>query len=321
MPNFVDGIAAGALDLIGRTPLVALDRLTAGLPSRVLAKAEFLNPGGSVKDRCALVMIRRALDSGRLQPGDTVVELTSGNMGSGLAIVCAAVGLKFVAVMSAGNSVERLRTMTAFGAEVVLVPQAPGAIPGQVSGEDLDLVRARAREVVAERGAFYVDQFHNPDNVLAHDETTGAEIWAQTGGRVDAFVTAPGTGCTFVGVMRHLRRQCPAVRGYVVEPATAAVIGTGQVQDSRHKIQGTNYAAVPAQWDPSLCDGSLAVTDDEAIGMARRLAAEEGLLVGFSAGANVAAALRLAQSAEPPAVIVTVLCDSGTKYWSTDLFA
>jgi len=172
---------------------------------------------------------------------------------------------------------------------------------------------------VAERQAFYVDQFNNPDNVGAHEATTGEEIWDQTDGTVDAFVAAAGTSCSFVGVMRRLRRGNPAVRGYLVEPATAAVLAGRPVTNSSHKIQGTGYSAVPPQWDPGLCDEALPVTDDEALTTSRRLAREEGLSVGFSAGANVAAALQLARREAPPAVIVTLLCDTGLKYLSTDL--
>lgn len=312
-------VAHGVLDLIGWTPLVALDRVASGLPSRLLAKCEFMNPGGSVKDRCALYCLRRAVERGAVRPGGTVVELTSGNMGIGLAIACRQLGLRFVAVMSAGNSIERRQQLRAFGAEVDVVPQAPGSVPGKVSGADLALVHARAEELVRELDAFYVDQFNNPDNVAAHERGTGEEIWRQSGGRVDAFVTAAGTGCTFIGVMRCLRRHNPTVRGYVVEPATAAVIGGGEVTDASHRIQGTGYAAIPPQWDPALCDGSLPVTDEEATLTARRLAREEGLFVGFSSGANVAAALALAASENPPHTIVTLLCDSGMKYLSTDL--
>lgn len=312
-------IAANVLALVGHTPLVALDQLARDVPSRIVAKCEFLNPGASIKDRCALYGIQQALADGRLQPGGTVVELTSGNMGTGLSLVCSQLGLKFIAVMSAGNSIERAQMIQAYGGRVVLVPQAPGSVPGMVSGEDLDLARQRTVRLVEELGAFRVDQFHNPSNPESHDVLTGAEIWQQTAGQVDAFVTSAGTGCTFVGVMRHLRRHNPNVRGYISEPATAAVLGGQPVTDSSHKIQGTGYASVPPQWDPELCCGSLPVTDDEAIAMARQLASTEGLLVGFSSGANVASALQLARSDDPPKLIVTVLPDSGMKYLSTDL--
>lgn len=307
-------MTGGVLELIGNTPLVALPRIAAGLPSRILAKAELLNPGGSIKDRPALWIIREQVAAGRLRPGDSVVEMTSGNMGCGLAIVCAQYGLPFVAVMSAGNSVERAQMMRACGARVELVPQAPGGVAGRVSGADLDLARARTDELVAELGAYRVDQFNNPLNLAAHEQSTGPEIWRQSGGAVDAFVTAPGTGCTFVGVMRHLRAQSSRIRGYVAEPDGAAVLGGGLVTRTQHTLQGTGYATVPSQWDPELCDGSIPVTDDEALEMCRRLAAEEGWLVGYSSGANVAAAVRLAREPNPPATIVTVLCDSGLKY-------
>lgn len=305
---------ANVLDLIGGTPLVDLSRLAAGSPARILAKAEFLNPGGSMKDRPALHILRRALERGELRPGDQVLELTSGNMGCGLALVCAQFGLRFTAVMSAGNSPERAQQMRAFGARVELVPQAAGSCPGEVSGEDLALARTRAEELVAATGAYFVNQFQNPDNLAAHELTTGPEIWSQSGGDVDAFVMMAGTGCTFIGVMRCLRRHQPAVRGFVVEPASAAVLAGCEVHDTRHKLQGAGYANVPPLWQADLCDGSLPVSDDDATWMCRRLAAEEGLLVGYSSGANVAAAVRLALRPDPPATIATVLCDSGMKY-------
>ncbi|MCC7493094.1 MAG: cysteine synthase family protein [Fimbriimonadaceae bacterium] len=312
-------VANSVLDLIGQTPLVDLSWLLADRSRRLLAKAEFLNPGGSIKDRVAAHLIARALQTGRLARGQTVVELTSGNMGCGLALACGHHGLPFVAVMSAGNSPERAAMMRALGATVELVPQAAGGLPGQVSGADLALVAARAAELVAATDGWYVDQFHNPDNVGAHESSTGPEIWEQSGGRVDAVVAAAGTGCSFVGAMRYLRRQQPLVQGWVVEPAGAAVLAGEPVTKPGHVIQGTGYGSVPPQWEPALCTGSLAVSDDAARRLARRLAAEAGLFVGFSAGANVAAAVRLASHPAAPRCLVTLLPDSGLKYLSTDL--
>jgi cysteine synthase A len=317
-------LAASALQAIGHTPLVALDRLTAeeGVPGRVLVKLESDNPGGSVKDRVALAVIEAAEREGHLLPGGTVVELTSGNMGAGLAVVCAVKGYRMIAVMSAGNSVERRRQLEALGAEVELVPQAPGSPPGQVSGSDLALVETRAAELVRELHAFRPDQFRNPNAVRAHELTTGPEIWEQSGGQVAAFVASVGTGGTFVGVARALKGRNPAVRCYAAEPASAPYIARGPdaVSNPSHKIQGTGYAMVPPLWEPGLVDGYLTVTDARAVEVARRLAAREGIFGGYSAGANVAAALDVARQMAPGALVATLICDTGLKYLSTDLY-
>ena len=230
--------------MIGRTPLVELSRSveSRGLSGRLLVKLEFLSPGGSKKDRIALEIIREARASGELRPGQTVVELTSGNTGTGLAIVCRAMGHPFVALISRGNSVERVRQMEAFGAEVIIVDQAEGAVDGQVSGEDLELVEAQAAEIVSRRGAFRVDQFRREANILAHERHTGPELWEQSQGQIDVFVDMVGTSGSFTGVARSLRRHNPAVRTYAVEPAGAAVLGGGCVSNPRHRIQGAGYA-------------------------------------------------------------------------------
>ena len=305
---------------IGQTPLVALDRLARGLPGRVLAKLETVNPGGSVKDRIALGIIEAAERDGRLKPGGTVVELTSGNTGIGLGIVCAVKGYRMVAVMSEGNTLERRRMLEAVGAEVVLVPQAGRPRPGQVSGADLEKVEQKTRELVKRLKAFRPDQFLNPDNVAAHEHGTGREIWEQTKGRVDAFCALVGTGGTFVGVARALKARNPAIRCYAVEPASAPVLAGKRVRNPRHKLQGGGYAFVPPLWEPACCDGFLTATDAEAVRLARRLGREEGICAGFSSGANVIAALRLARDAKPGETIVTVIADTGLKYLSTDLF-
>ena len=313
-------VAKSLLDTIGRTPLVALDRLSAGLPCRVVAKLEYYSPGASIKDRVALRMIEGAERRGLLQPGGTVVELTSGNMGTGLAVVCAVKGYRMIAVMSEGNSVERRRMLEALGAEVELVPQVGGPRPGQVSKEDLEAVDRRTAELTEQLGAFRANQFVNPDSVAAHELTTGEELWEQTEGQVGAFVAAVGTGGTFVGVSRALKRHAPHIRCYAVEPATAPFIAGGPVTNTSHKIQGTGYAMVPPQWDPALVDGFLTATDQETITTARLLATREGIFAGFSSGANVACALKLARELPAGTLIATVLPDSGLKYLSTDLF-
>lgn len=314
-----NSIAKSILDTIGHTPLVALDRLSAGLPGRVLAKVEVVNPGASVKDRAALRIIEDAETAGLLQPGGTVVELTSGNMGTGLAIVCAVKGYKMVAVMSEGNSVERRKMLTALGAEVVLVSQAAGGVPGQVSGEDLALVEERTQQLTHELKAFRPNQFHNISNVRAHELTTGPEIWEQTAGKVTTLAAIVGTGGTFIGVSRALKARNPAIDCYAVEPASAATLAQQPITNTSHKLQGAGYALIPPLWEADLCDGFLAVTDEEATLTARKLAQQEGIFGGFSSGANVAAALHLASIANPGNLIVTIICDSGLKYLSTDL--
>jgi cysteine synthase A len=314
------GVGASVLDAIGRTPLIALDRLAAGLPGRVLAKLESFGPGGSVKDRIALRMIEEAERSGAIQPGGAIVELTSGNTGIGLAIVSAVKGYRFYAVMSAGNSVERRRMLKALGAEVVLVPQASGSRAGEVSGEDLRLVEAAAQALTAELGAWRPDQFANPANALAHEETTAAEIWEQTAGCVHVWVAAVGTAGTFAGTARGLKVHNPRIRCIAVEPASARRLAGLPIADASHKIQGTGYSMIPPQWDPDLCDGFLGVTDEDAIATTRLLAIREGIFAGYSSGANVWAALQLARECAPGTTIVTVCPDTGLKYLSTDLF-
>lgn len=313
-------LAGSVLDLVGGTPLVALDRLGAGLAGRVLLKLELANPGGSVKDRAALRCIERAEERGDLHPGGTVVELTSGNMGIGLAIACALKGYRMVAVMSEGNSPERRRVLEAYGAEVVLVPQGPESVPGQVSGDDLALVEERTEEVVRECHGWRPDQFNNPGNPEAHRLTTAPEIWEQTGGKVAAFVTIVGTGGTFVGISRYLKERDLGIQCLAVEPEGAQALAAKPISNPGHRLQGAGYAMVPPAWDPALCDGTVPISDEEATTVARDLARQEGILAGFSSGANVAAAMRVAAEAEPGANIVTIACDTGLRYLSTDLF-
>ena len=310
-----------AIEAIGDTPLVELSRFAQGLPGRVLAKLEHLNPGYSKKDRVARQIIEDAEAAGALRPGQTVVELTSGNTGTGLAIVCGVKGYPFVAVMSRGNSAERARMMRALGAKVVLVDQAPGGQPGQVSGEDLQRVEEATRRIVAEHQAFRADQFRLAGNCRAHLLHTGPEILRQTGGRFQAFCDFVGTGGTFAGCAAAFKARDPGIRCYVVEPAGAAVLAGGPLVQPGHRIQGGGYAMprLPLL-DPKHVDGYLAVSDEEAIACARRLAREEGLFAGFSSGANLAAATRLLGGPCRGQTVVVVICDSGLKYLSTDLW-
>ncbi|MDE2950803.1 MAG: cysteine synthase family protein [Chloroflexota bacterium] len=313
-------LAASALDTIGNTPLVALSRVTEGLDGIVFAKLEYLNPGYSKKDRIARQMIEDAEAKGELRRGDTVVELTSGNTGTGLAIVCAVKGYRFVAVMSRGNSSERARMMTALGAEVVLVDQCPGSQPGQVSGADLARVEAKAREIVAERDAYRADQFELEGNRRAHYLHTAPEIWRQSGG-IDAFCDFIGSGGSFAGCAGYFKERDPAVQCYIVEPAGAAAYAGEPVTRPNHKIQGGGYAMAQLPLiDRDLVDGCLRVRDDEATRMSRRLAREEGLFAGYSSGANLAAALQLLRTSHSGGRVAILLPDSGLKYLSADLW-
>ena len=306
--------AHGALALIGKTPLIELARIHRG-PGRLFAKAEFMQPGGSVKDRAALWAVRSALADGRLQPGQRVIEMTSGNMGAGLAVVCAALGHPFTAVMSAGNSKARRRMLLALGADLVLVPQVEGT-PGRVTGADIAAADREARALAVAKNMFLVDQFANPDCVTAHREGTGPEIWAQMGGHFDGFVAAVGSGATFVGVAQFLKSQDRRIGCYAVEPSLSRPLAGQAVAAPRHLLQGTGYGRPPPQWQPELMDEGLAVDDATARRWRRRLATEEGLHVGYSAAANVAAASALLDSGAlgEGGRAVTILCDTGLKY-------
>src|SRR5215210_636983 len=272
-------VRTSALDLIGRTPLVELQRIHPG-PGRILVKAEHVQPGGSVKDRAALRVIQDARESGRLAPGQAVLEMTSGNMGSGLAVICGVLGHPFTAVMPAGNSPERARMLKALGAEVVLVPQVDGR-PGEVTGTDVQAAIEVAVDLSKSRGAFYVDQFHNPGCVAAHEEGTGPEIWQALDGKLDAFVAIVGTGGTFVGTSRCLKRFNPAILFAAIEPEGAEVLAGKPLVKPKHLLQGTGYGVIPPQWDPEMVDVFLAVSDDDAIEWRKKLAVREGLHVGF----------------------------------------
>ena len=315
--------AASIIEVIGRTPSVWLDRMVAarGLEGRILAKLDYLNPGFSKKDRAARGIVEAARADGSLAPGQTVVELTSGNMGTGLAIVCGVLGHPFVAVMSRGNSPERARMMAALGAEVVLVDQAPDSVPGEVSGADLARAEQEAQRLTATRGAFRADQFNHPGNAQAHFDTTGPELWADSEGSLTAFADFAGSGGTFGGTMRALTGFNPALRGYVLEPEGAAALAGQPVTQPGHPIQGGGYAMADLSLlDTDLVTDYLTVSGAEARETARALAREEGIFAGFSAGANVAAALSLLAGPEAGGRVAVVICDSGLKYLSTDLW-
>ncbi|WP_407354353.1 cysteine synthase A [Luteimonas sp. R10] len=296
------------LDTIGHTPVVRLHRLAPDHVS-LYAKVESFNPGGSVKDRLALAIILDAEQKGLLKPGDTVVEATSGNTGVALAMVCAARGYKFVATMAETFSVERRKLMRAYGARVILTPAAERG-----SG----MVR-RAEELAAKHGWFLARQFQNPANPAYHRQTTAAEILRDFAGRrLDHFVTGWGTGGTLTGVGEVLRAARPEVKVTACEPAAASLL-LGK-DWAPHKIQGWTPDFVPEVLNRDVAAQVLPVDDATAMEVARRLAAEEGLFVGISAGATVAAALEVARTAGPGAAILAMLPDTGERYFSTPLF-
>jgi cysteine synthase len=316
-----DGVLSSAIEAIGDTPLVELSRLTRETDGRILAKLEYLNPGFSKKDRIGRQMIEDAEAQGLLKPGQTVVELTSGNTGTGLAIVCAVKGYRFVAVMSKGNSMERARMMAALGAEVVLVDQLPGSLPGQVSGGDLERVEREAQRIVEERKAFRADQFRLPGNSRAHSLHTAREILCQSRGEFDAFCDFVGSGGSFAGCAAAFKEYRPSIQCFVVEPAGAAVLAGEPATNPNHRIQGGGYSmAHLPMLRPEHVDGYIQVTEPDALQGARRLAREEGIFAGFSSGANVAAALGLLATSCRGQTLVVLLNDSGLKYLSTDLW-
>ena len=318
---FIDVPMSSVIDSIGNTPVVELARFTKGLDGRILAKLDYLNPGFSKKDRIARQIIEDAESSGELQPGQTVVELTSGNTGTGLAIVCGIKGYHFVAVMSKGNSIERARMMSALGAEVVLVDQLPESQPGQVSGGDLELVERETQRLVVERNAFRADQFILQGNYRAHYLHTGPEFIRQSGGDIDAFCDLVGTGGNFAGCAAAFKEYNPSILCYVVEPEGAAVLSGQHAIYSNHRIQGGGYSITNLHLlNPDHIDGYLQVSDEAAILTARRLAKEEGIFAGFSSGANAAAALQLLKGSCKGKTVAVMMCDSGLKYLSTDLW-
>ena len=293
------------LDLIGNTPLIRLERLGGG---RVYAKAEFLNPGGSVKDRPAKRMIETAERQGLLEPGGTIIEATSGNTGIGLAMVGVRRGYRVILCMPENMSVERKKVIAAFGAECVATPAA----------EALDGALRKAYALRDEiEGSWIPQQFENPANPEVHYLETGPEIWEQTGGHVDSFVAGVGSGGTLAGVGKFLKEKNPNVRIVAVEPKNvSALLGH---EPGLHQIQGIGDGFIPTVLDVKIINHVVEVTDEEAVDVTRRLARQEGLLVGTSSGANVFAAIREAAFLGPDSVVVTVLPDRAERYFSTAL--
>jgi len=301
------------LDAIGNTPMARLRKITAPGGADVFVKIEGTNPTGSMKDRMARAVIARAEADGRLRPGDTVVEYTGGSTGTSLALVCAARGYRIRIVSSRAFSQEKLDHMAALGAELTLVPSEGGLITKQLI---LDMIEA-ARRLSEEPRTYWTDQLRNHDSIAGY-HPLGEEIWTQAGGGVDAFVHSIGTAASLRGVAAVLRKHRPDVRIVAVEPAESPVLGGGA--PGRHKIEGIGIGYAPPLWQPDLADEILAVSTAEAEEMARRLAREEAIFGGTSSGANVVAALRVAQRLGPGAKVVTLSVDSGLKYLSTEVY-
>lgn len=305
-------IYQGTLGLIGNTPLVELTHIEKkyGLEARLLAKLEYFNPAGSVKDRIAKEMIEQAERDRKLKEGSTIIEPTSGNTGIGLAAIAAAKGYRLIIVLPETMSIERRNIIKAYGAELVLSDGSKGMKGAIAKAEELH------KEIP---DSFIPEQFENPANPAAHRKTTGPEIWADTDGEVDAFVAGVGTGGTITGVGEFLKSKKPDVRIVAVEPATSAVLSTGQA--GAHKIQGIGAGFVPNTLNTEIYDEIIPVSNEDSFAFGKEIAKEEGVLVGISSGAALYAAIEVAKRPEfKGKTIVALLPDSGDRYYSTDLF-
>ncbi len=304
-------VARDVTDLIGLTPLVRLNKIVGGRDLEILGKAEFLNPSGSLKDRVLLKILEDAIDGGKLRPGMTIIESTTGNTGISTAMMGALLGYPVLIVMPEGMSEERKKAIMAYGAKILTIPGAES---------DVDLVVKKVEEIISSdpKRYFWVNQFNNILNVQAHYETTGPEIWEQSGGTMDAFVAAQGTAGTITGVGRYLKERDSDIKVYAVEPAECPILS--KQRWGSHRIEGIGDGFIPSIFDISIIDGVILVSSEEAIHMARRLAVEEGLFVGISSGANVAACLKLHDRRPELKRVVTMLNDHGFRYFTTPLF-
>jgi cysteine synthase A len=296
-------------ELIGNTPLVRLNRLSKEGSATIYGKVEFFNPGGSVKDRICLSMINEAEQQGKLKPGGTIVEPTSGNTGIGLALVAAVRGYKLILVMPESMSMERASLLSSYGAQLVLTPAWEG-MKGSIK---------EAESILAQNSSYFMpDQFSNPANPAMHKATTALEIWSAMEGKIDAFVAAVGTGGTITGCGEVFKEKNPCVKVIAVEPASSAVLSGGD--PGPHKIQGIGAGFIPKVLNRTILDRVITVTDDEAYQTAKQLSKKEGLLVGISAGANVFAAQKIAEELGPGKNVVTILCDTGERYISIEKY-
>ena len=302
--------AESVLDIIGKTPLIKLKKISMETGNTVLAKAEFMNPASSIKDRAALFMVNSAEKEGKLKPGSIIVEPTSGNTGIGLVLVCAVKGYRLILVMPESMSIERRNLLAAMGAEVVLTPAAEG-MPGAIK---------KAQEIESlNKGSFMPMQFSNKANPEAHYKTTGPEIWKDTDGKINWFVAGAGTGGTVSGCGKYLKEKSSAVKVAAIEPWESSVI-SGEAAGA-HRIQGLGAGFIPEILDKSVTDKIIRVKSEDAIEMTRTLMKTEGIFAGISSGANVFAARAISESEKNKGlVIVTILCDSGERYLSTGIF-
>lgn len=303
-------LAKSIEDLVGNTPLVRLNRLSDLTGVTILGKCEFMNPTSSVKDRIALNMINEALALGKINQNSIIIEPTSGNTGIGLAAICASKGLKLILTMPESMSIERRKLLTHLGAEIILTPAVEG-MKGSIT---------KAEELAREVGGFVLQQFNNPDNPAIHRTTTALEILKDTNNTLDYFIAAVGTGGTLTGTSEVLKAHLPKLKAVAVEPSNSPVLSGGK--PSAHKIQGIGAGFVPQILNRTIYDEVITVDDDDAFSMAKEIAMSEGLLIGISAGANVAAAYEIAQRPKSKGkVIVTILCDTAERYLSTELFS
>ena len=302
------------LDAIGNTSLIRLHKVVPSNGAAIFLKLEWENPTGSMKDRMAVSMVSAAEKDGRLKPGGTVVEYTGGSTGASLALVASAKGYRMKIVTSDAASKEKRDQMEAFGADLTMVPTE---VPGRTTKKlILDLIET-ARRMSQEPNTYWTDQLNNRDNVAGYFPL-GEEIWKQTNGTIDAFVQTVGTAASLRGTATALKKHKPSIKAIAIEPGESAVLSGGQ--PGAHNIEGIGIGYTPPLWDPSIVDGIESVTTDDAKAMAQRLAREEGIFAGTSSGANVVAALRVAERLGPKATVVTLMVDSGLKYINTDLY-